>query len=110
MASTRTPFLVQWPGVVESGALNDSLIASVDFASTILDAIGLSALPRTDGRSLVSLFKNPNKGSGEALVFTQVDSKFDGAAVPMRCVQNKNSVISTICGIGMTTIIVITMR
>ncbi len=89
LASTRTPFLVQWPGVVESGAVNDSLIASVDFAPTILDAIGLPALPRSDGRSLVSLFKNPNKGSGEALVFTQVDSKVDGAAIPMRCVQNK---------------------
>ncbi len=89
LASTRTPFLVQWPGVVKPGAINDSLIASVDFAPTILEALGLPALPRVDGRSLVSLLKDPSRDSGESFVFTQVDSKVDGAAIPMRCVQNK---------------------
>lgn len=90
LASTRTPFLVQWPGVVKPGSINDSLISTVDFAPTILEAVGLPALPKVDGRSLVSLFKNPKQDSGKAIVFTQVDSKVDGAAIPMRCVQNKN--------------------
>ena len=89
LASTRTPFLVQWPGVVKPGSINDSLISSVDFAPTILEAVGLPALPHVDGHSLVSLFKNPTRDSGKEIVFTQVDSKVDGAAIPMRCVQNK---------------------
>lgn len=89
LASTRTPFLVQWPGVVKSGSVNGSLISSVDFAATILEAVGLPALPQADGRSLVSLLKNPTRDSGKDFIFTQVDSKVDGAAIPMRCVQNK---------------------
>lgn len=89
LASTRTPFLVQWPGVVKPGSINGSLISSVDFAPTILEALALPALPQTDGRSLVSLFKNPASDSGKSSIFTQVDSKIDGAAIPMRCVQNK---------------------
>jgi len=89
LASTRTPFLVQWPGVVKPGSINDSLISSVDFAPTILEAVGLPALPQVDGQSLVSLLKDPTRDSGKEIVFTQVDSKVDGAAIPMRCVQNK---------------------
>jgi N-sulfoglucosamine sulfohydrolase len=89
LASTRTPFLVQWPGVVKPGSINESLISSVDFAPTILEALGLSALPQADGRSLLSLFRDSTRDSGKSFVFTQVDSKVDGAAIPMRCVQNK---------------------
>lgn len=89
LASTRTPFLVQWPEVVKPGSINDSLISSVDFAPTILEAVGLTALPHADGHSLISLFKNPMQDSGKEFVFTQVDSKVDGAAIPMRCIQSK---------------------
>ncbi len=89
LASTRTPFLVQWPGIVTPGSINDSLIASVDFAPTVLEAVGLPSLPHGDGQSLVSLLKNPTLDSSKEIVFTQVDSKVDGAAIPMRCVQNK---------------------
>jgi len=89
LASTQTPFLVQWPELVKPGSTNESLISSVDFAPTILDALNLPALPRVDGRSLVSVLKNPAKDSGESYVFTQIDSKVDGAATPMRCVQDK---------------------
>lgn len=37
-ASLRTPLLVRWPGVVESGSVNDDLVMNLDLAQTLLDA------------------------------------------------------------------------
>jgi len=88
LASTRTPLLVQWPGVVEAGSQNDSLIAGVDFFPTILDALGMTALERSDGRSLLPIFQGKASDSGRDYVFTQIDSKVDKAAIPMRSIQN----------------------
>ncbi|NJN26425.1 MAG: sulfatase [Cyclobacteriaceae bacterium] len=51
----REPFLVKWPGVVAAGALNHSLVSSVDFYPTFLDLAGLSndGRQQLDGNSLM---------------------------------------------------------
>lgn len=89
LASTRTPLLVQWPGVVAPGGTNDSLVAEVDFFPTVLDALGMQGLKKTDGRSLLALLKGETEESGRDFVFTQIDSKVDGAAIPMRSIRSK---------------------
>ena len=53
----RMPFLVRWPGEIESGSVNDGMILNVDFAPTILEAVGLPELPGTQGTSFLSLLK-----------------------------------------------------
>ena len=61
-ASSRAPWIVRWPGVVEEGTINDiNLISEVDFYPTILGAAEI---------------KN--------YVFTQIDNKHSGQKMPKR--------------------------
>jgi arylsulfatase A-like enzyme len=55
--SLRTPFLVRWPGVVRPGSSNDRLVSLLDVAQTLLEAAGLPAPSRMQGRSLLPLLK-----------------------------------------------------
>ena len=87
--SSRTPLLVRWPGVVKPGTRDDThFVSVVDFFPTFMEASQVKAPEGLDGRSFVSLLRGiPQKGRD--YVFTQIDSKAGGAAVPMRCVQNE---------------------
>lgn len=89
LASTITPLFVQWPGVVRPGSVNESLVETVDFFPTILDALNLPPLEQADGQSILPVLQRASAGTGREYVFTQIDSKAGGAAVPMRCIQNK---------------------
>lgn len=87
--STRTPFLVRWPGVVKPGTRDDThFVSVVDLWPTFLEATGVTG-PKSglDGRSFLPLLKGKPQ-AGRDYVFTQIDSKAGGAAVPMRAVQN----------------------
>jgi arylsulfatase A-like enzyme len=55
--SARTPLLVRWPGVIETGSVNKDLVSNLDFAETFLDAAGLAAPETMQGQSLVQIFK-----------------------------------------------------
>ncbi len=51
----KVPLIVDWPGRIKAGAENDSLIGSIDFASTLVELAG-GTLPEDmarDGRSFV---------------------------------------------------------
>ena len=88
LASTRTPWIARWPGVVKPGAVDDeSFISGIDFFPTVLAATHLPALAGLDGRSFLPLLQG-RKQSGRERVFTQIDRKAGGANVPMRCVQD----------------------
>ncbi|MCK5174468.1 MAG: sulfatase [Planctomycetes bacterium] len=89
LASTITPLFVQWPGVVRPGTVNNSLVEMVDYFPTILDAVSLPPLEKADGQSLIEILEGSSPGTGREYVFTQIDSKAGAAAVPMRCIQNK---------------------
>lgn len=89
LASTRTPWLVRWPGVVRQGAIDkEHFISGIDFFPTVCEAIGLPIPAGLDGVSFLPLLKGKQQ-SGRDKVFTQIDMKAGGDAVPMRCVQNK---------------------
>ena len=89
LASTRTPWIVRWPGVVQAGSLDrQHMISGIDFFPTVLEATGLPVPAGLDGSSFLPLL-NGGTQSGRDRVFTQIDMKAGGDAVPMRCVQNQ---------------------
>ena len=89
LASTRTPWIVRWPGVVRQGSVEKKyFISGIDFFPTVLDAVGLPIPKALDGSSFVTLLKGGTQ-AGRDKVFTQIDMKAGGDAVPMRCVQDK---------------------
>lgn len=56
--SLRTPFLVKWPGVIKEGAVNKKdIVSPLDFAATFCDITGAEKPSKTDGSSLVPVFK-----------------------------------------------------
>jgi N-sulfoglucosamine sulfohydrolase len=90
LASTWTPWIVRWPGVVGRNTVDqEHFISGIDFFPTVCEAIGLPIPAGLDGFSFLSLLKG-EKQSGRDKVFTQIDMKAGGDAVPMRCVQDKN--------------------
>ena len=89
LASTRTPWIARWPGVVKAGSLDRRhMISGIDFFPTVLEAAGLPVPQGLDGFSFLPLLQGGVQ-SGRDQVFTQIDMKAGGDAVPMRCVQNQ---------------------
>jgi N-sulfoglucosamine sulfohydrolase len=90
LASTRTPWIVRWPGVVKPGAADQQhFISGVDFFPTVLEVLGLPVPDGLDGASFLPLLKGGSQ-EGRDMVFTQIDMKAGGDAVPMRCVQDEH--------------------
>ncbi|QDV23527.1 sulfatase family protein [Aureliella helgolandensis] len=86
--SSRSPLLVRWPSTIKPGTRDDQhFVSVVDFFPTILEATGVEAPSGLDGRSFLPLLQG-NSQEGRDYVYTQIDSKAGGAAVPMRSVQN----------------------
>jgi len=86
--SSRSPLLVRWPGVIKPGSRDDThFVSVVDFFPTFMAITGTEPPDGLDGRSFLPLLHGETQG-GRDHVFTQIDSKAGGAAVPMRCVQN----------------------
>jgi arylsulfatase A-like enzyme len=56
-ASVRMPFIVRWPGVTRSGAVQDAMAINPDFTSTFMDIAAQPVPPDMQGRSLVPLLK-----------------------------------------------------
>jgi N-sulfoglucosamine sulfohydrolase len=89
LASTRTPWIVRWPGVVKPGTVDSRhFISGIDFFPTVLEATGLPVPKGLDGFSFLPLLKGQSQ-AGRDRVFTQIDMQASGDAVPMRCVQDK---------------------
>lgn len=85
--STRTPWIVRWPDVVEPGSHDTRhLIAGVDLAPTILDALGVEPLHGMDGSSFVPVLKGQQQDRRE-YVYTHINTIASGRSYPMRSVQ-----------------------
>jgi len=50
----RMPFLIRWPGKVKPKSLNDDILLNVDFAPTLLAAVGAPVPARMQGRSFLA--------------------------------------------------------
>lgn len=86
--STRTPWIIRWPGVVKPGTHDKThLVSGIDLCPTVLDALGLKPLDGTDGHSFVGVLKGQDD-STRTDVFTQINTIASKRDYSMRSVQN----------------------
>ncbi len=72
--STRTPWIVRWPGKVEPGGHDtEHLVGGIDLAPTVLDALGLAELGGADGRSFLPVLGGGRQG-GRDVLFTHINT------------------------------------
>jgi N-sulfoglucosamine sulfohydrolase len=87
--STITPWIVRWPGTVKPGTHEtDHTVAGVDFAPTILDALGVAPMKGMDGRSFLPVLKG-KKQKGREFVYTHINTIASGRSYAMRSLQGK---------------------
>ncbi|MFW6154284.1 MAG: sulfatase [Planctomycetota bacterium] len=87
--STRTPWIVRWPGVAAPGAVDgEHFISGIDLLGTLLDAAGLPLPEGVDGRSFLPLLRGERQG-GREVCFTQFHQTAARRNYPMRCVQSR---------------------
>ncbi len=88
LASTKTPWIVRWPGVVEPGRVErERMINGIDFMPTILEITGVNGPQGLDGRSFKSLLDD-DRNAGRDVVFTEFHETAAKRRYPMRCVQS----------------------
>ncbi len=58
----RMPLLVRWPGKVAAGSVNEDLVLNLDFAPTLLNAVGAEAPAAMQGRSFIPLLEGRRPG------------------------------------------------
>jgi len=86
--STRTPWIIRWPGVVKPGSHDQThLVSGIDLCPTILDAIGIPPLDGTDGKSFLNVLQgavDPSRSD----VFTHINTIASRRDFSMRSVQD----------------------
>ena len=88
LTSTRTPWLMRWPGVVTPGVDRKHFVSSIDYMPTVLEAMGLPIPKDTDGRSFLPILKGEEQAQRD-LVVTCYNEAFGRKSYPMRCLQDK---------------------
>jgi len=87
LTSTRTPWIVRWPGKVKPGVVDEeNLISGIDYMPTILEAAGLPPPAGMDGRSFLPLLLG-GKQDGRDRAFTCYNETSGRKPYPMRCLQ-----------------------
>jgi len=88
-ASTRTPWIVRWPGRVKPGIVDEThLISGIDFAPTILEAAGLPEMSDIEGRSFLPILLG-RETPGRDSVYTVFNITSARNWYPMRCIQDR---------------------
>jgi N-sulfoglucosamine sulfohydrolase len=89
LTSTKTPWIVRWPGRVKQGTVDaEHVISGIDFMPTILDAAGLPQVAGMDGTSFLSVLLGERQPRRQYVVtvFHETSGKRE---YPMRCIQDK---------------------
>ena len=87
--STRTPWIVRWPGRIKQNSVDDEhLVSGIDFMPTILEAAGVNPPEGMDGASLLPILFG-GRQTGRDHVFTQFNHIHGRRPYPMRCVQDR---------------------
>lgn len=55
--SLRTPLLIQWPGVIAPGSVNNDLVSNLDFGETLIDIAGAEIPEDMQGRSMLPILQ-----------------------------------------------------
>ncbi|MCC7407995.1 MAG: sulfatase [Phycisphaeraceae bacterium] len=86
--STRTPWVMRWPGQIRPGSVeSEQMISGIDLMPTVLDALGIQG-PAMDGRSFLPVLRG-EKQDGRERVFTQFYQTSAKRNYPIRCVQSR---------------------
>ncbi len=87
--STRTPWIVCWPGVTKPGAVDKThMISAVDLLPTLLDIAGIEHPPGLEGRSFLPTIRGQSQ-PGREMVYKVYNENSGGNRSPMRSVQSK---------------------
>jgi N-sulfoglucosamine sulfohydrolase len=88
--STRTPWMVCWPGVTSAGTVDDThLISGVDLLPTLLDIVGIGPPDGMDGRSFAPVLRGEHQ-AGREYVVTEYNENSGGNRSPMRSIVGKD--------------------
>ena len=87
--STRTPWIIRWPGVTQAGHVDrDHMISAVDLVPTLMEIVGAEMPEDLDGRSfLPTVFGK--KQSGREVVYKFHNENSGRNRSPMRSVESK---------------------
>lgn len=88
----RVPAVIVWPGVVEPGSRNDTLLTSTDFFPTLLEMTGMkpSAGQEFDGVSIVPALKGKSQERGPIFTFFPHSTKVPDTLPPSAAVYEEN--------------------
>ncbi|HLR58375.1 MAG TPA: arylsulfatase [Beutenbergiaceae bacterium] len=65
LGGVRSPLIVSWPGApARAQGIRDQFVHAIDIAPTLLDLIGIEALPEMDGRSLATTLTDAQAPAG----------------------------------------------
>lgn len=53
--STKSPYIMRWPGRIRPGSVSDALISGIDYTPTVLDILSLEPIVGMDGTSFKSV-------------------------------------------------------
>lgn len=93
--STRSPWVLRWPGVVAAGSVSDALVSGIDYIPTVLDILGIQCPEGVDGISALPVLLGTRREMDRKHIYTQffktAANQITGCArlYPMRCVQDK---------------------
>jgi N-sulfoglucosamine sulfohydrolase len=87
--STRTPWIVRWPGVTRPGSVDKQhMISAVDLLPTLCDIAGITPPEGFDGSSFIKVLKGDTV-EGRDAVFKVYNENAGGNRNPMRSVETK---------------------
>lgn len=85
--STKTPWIVRWPGKVKPGSVDRKhFLSGIDFTPTVLEACGLAPLPNLDGKSFLPVLQGQSQPTRDH-VFTVFHETSARKRFEMRCLQ-----------------------
>ncbi len=88
--STRTPWMVRWPGVTKPGAVDDRhIVSGVDLLPTLLDIVGLPHPAGMDGRSFAPVLRGGTQ-EGRDYMVAEYNENSGGHRHPMRAIITKD--------------------
>lgn len=86
--STKTPWIVRWPGKIRPGSFDaEHFISGIDYMPTILDIVGVPIPEGLDGRSFAPILTGEDQ-EGRDSVYTVINTTAAHKSFPMRCIQN----------------------
>jgi N-sulfoglucosamine sulfohydrolase len=87
--STRTPWIVRIPGIVQPGSIDqEHMISAIDFMPTILELCSIDGPEDMNGRSFLPLLKGETQARRNQ-VFKEFHETAGGIRNPMRAVETK---------------------